>query len=108
MADTPVEDAVNRNAQALLQMNFSQLMMDITPDAMAKLATQGGMTPGAAMTPGAQLPKLERYEIVSREQEGDDHIYDVRFYGDQNFGVKARWREITGQWKLVDFEGYQV
>jgi hypothetical protein len=102
MAEVSVEEAVERNCQALLTGNIAQIFADMTPEAMAKLAAAGG----GAMSGG--IPQFTGYEVVSREQDGDDHLYDVRFSGDQNFGVKARWREIAGQWKLVDFDGYAI
>ena len=102
MADDSVEEAVTRNCQALLTGNIGQIFADMTPEAMAKLASQGG----GAMAGG--LPQFTSYDVISRSQDGDDHLYDVQFRGDQSFGVKARWRELGGQWKLVDFEGYAL
>lgn len=107
MADTSLEDAVTRNSQALLTGNYAQIFADMTPEAMAKLATLGGANGAAAMA-GGTLPQLTSYDIVSRTRDGEDHVYDVQFHGTPSFGVKARWRQITGQWKLVDFDGYQV
>lgn len=103
MADITVEEAVTRNCQALLTGNIAQIFQDMTPEAMAKLASLGG---GQAM--GGQLPQLTSYDIVSREQDGDDFIYDAHFHGDRHFGVKGRWREIDGRWRLVDFDGYAL
>jgi hypothetical protein len=101
MAENSVEEAVTRNCQALLTGNIAQIFQDMTPEAMAKLATAGG---GQAMSGG--LPQLTSYDIISHTQDGDDHVYDVQFHGQPSFGVKARWREVAGQWKLVDFDGY--
>src|SRR6266511_612789 len=102
MPDLSVEEAVTRNCQALLAGNIAQIFTDMTPEAMAKMAAAGG----GAISGG--MPVLTSYEIVSRQQEDDDHLYDVRFHGTPSFGVKARWRDVGGQWKLVDFEGYAV
>jgi hypothetical protein len=107
MQETTVEEAVTRNCQALITGNIAQIFQDITPDAMAKLATLGGGAMGAGGMSGG-LPKLASFEVISRAQEGDDHLYDVQFHGDANFGVKARWRQLNGQWKLVDFDGYAL
>ena len=107
MADISVEDAVRRNADALIAGNIAQLFTDMTPEAMTKLSQMAGAGMAAA-PPGSPMPKLTGYEIVSREQDGDDHVYDVRFSGDIHFGVKNRWREINNQWKLVDFDPYQM
>ena len=103
MADISAEEAVRRNCEALIAGNIAQIFADMTPEAMAKLATAA---PGGGM--GGAMPQLTSFDIVSREEDGDDHLYDVQFHGDQNFGVKARWREIAGVWKLVDFDGYAL
>ena len=102
MADVTIEEAVTRNCQALMTGNIAQIFADMTPEAMAKIAQLGG----GAMT--GTMPALTSYDIVERSQDGDDHLYDVRFHGQPSFGVKARWRELGGQWKLVDFDGYQL
>ncbi len=102
MADLTVEEAVTRNCEALIAGNIAQIFADMTPEAMAKIASAGG----GAM--GAGLPQLTSYDIIDRSQDGDDHLYDVQFHGSQNFGVKARWREIAGMWKLIDVDGYAL
>jgi hypothetical protein len=104
MADISVEEAAQRNCQALLAGNIAQIFTDMTPESMAKIAQLGG---GQAMAMGQAMPKLTSYDIIERRQDGDDHIYDVQFHGDVNFGVRARWREVGGFWKIVDFDGYQ-
>ena len=101
MAELSVEDAVKRNCEALIAGNIAQIFADMTPQAMAKLSQQAGAQMGGPM------PKLTGYEIVGREQDGDEHVYDVRFEGDVDFGVKSRWREMDNQWKLIDFDAYQ-
>ena len=103
MADISVDEAVTRNCQAMLTNNFAQIFADMTPEAMAKLAQQTGGTMAAGT-----LPQLTSYDIISHEQDGEDHLYDVQFHGEPSFGVRARWREINGQWKLADFDGYAL
>ena len=101
MSDPGVEEAVRRNCEALIAGNLGQIFMDLTPHAMAKLSQSAGAQMGGPM------PRLTGYEVVSREQQDGDHVYDVRFQGDVPFGVRARWRLIDNQWKLDDFEPYQ-
>lgn len=105
MADISVEDAVTRNCQALVAGNFAQIFADMTPQAMAKLSQT--MAANAQQLAG-QPPRFERYEIVAHERQGEEHLYDVRFHGDTTFGVRARWQEIEGAWKLTDFDPYAV
>lgn len=102
MAEVDIDEAVQRNCEALLAGNIAQIFADMTPEAMAKIASAGG----GAM--GAGLPQLTSYDVISRSRDGDDHLYDVQFHGSQSFGVKGRWREIGGVWKLVDVDGYAV
>lgn len=109
MPDISVEDAVKRNCEALISGNIAQLFVDLTPEAMVKMSqaqAQAQAAGGAGAGMGA-MPKLTGYEVVSRDREGEDELYDVRFAGDVNFGVKARWRQVADQWKLADFEPYQ-
>ncbi len=101
MADITLDEAVKRNCEALIAGNYAQIFVDLAPEAVMKLSQAG---PAQV---GGPLPKLTSYEIVARGKKDDDDLYDVRFQGDVNFGVRAVWREIGGQWKLVDFEPYQ-
>lgn len=103
MAEGSLDEAIQRNCEALIAGNIVQLFADLTPQAMMKLTQSTG---GGAMS--GQMPKLTGYEIVSKTKEGDDDIVDVRFTGDVGFGVKAHWREIDNAWKLTDFEPYQI
>lgn len=103
MANSEVEAAVQRNCEALVSGNFTQILMDLTPQAMAKF-TQMAATQMQTGVP----PKLTSYTIVSRATEGDAEVYDVRFHGDVEFGVKAHWKQIEGLWKIADAEPYQV
>jgi hypothetical protein len=101
MADISLDDVVRRNCDALVTGNIAQIFADLTPQAMAKLSQSAGAQMGGAM------PKLTSYQIVGQDEQGDDQVYDVRFSGDVNFGIKAHWRQLDGQWKIVDFEPYE-
>lgn len=104
MADITVEEAVIRNCEALIAGNIVQIFADMSPQAMVKLS----QSMASPMSGGGTPPKLTGYEIADRSQDGDRHVYDVRFSGDVNFGVKAYWEEVDNAWKLVDFEPYQM
>ena len=102
MSNSEVEAAVQRNCEALVSGNYTQIFMDLTPQAMAKFSQMAATQMGT----GAP-PKLTGYTIVGRATEGDEEVYDVRFHGDVEFGVKAHWKQIDGQWKIADAEPYQ-
>ncbi len=93
MPDMTVEEAVKQNCQALLIGDLMRVMNDLTPEAMAQLM-QGGGNMGA-------MPALTSFDIQSHEQQGDDHIFKIKFQGDQDFTALATWRDVGGQWKIA-------
>ena len=99
MPDTPVEEAVKQNCQAVLAGDLMRIMSDLTPEALGTLmASAGG---GGGM--GA-MPALTGFEIKNQEQTGDDHVFTVEFTGDQTFTAVATWRDVAGAWKIADLK----
>ncbi|HEY8172092.1 MAG TPA: hypothetical protein VIH21_03315 [Dehalococcoidia bacterium] len=96
MPDTPIEDAVKQNCQAVLTGDLMRIMSDLTPEALGKLMAQGG---GGGM--GA-MPSLTAFDIQNHEEQGADHIFTVKFTGDAEFTAIATWRDVDGQWKIAD------
>jgi hypothetical protein len=47
------------------------------------------------------MPQLTGFNIESHEQQGDDHIFKIKFSGDQEFTANATWRDVGGQWKIA-------
>ena len=72
MPDTEVEQAVKENCQALLIGDLMRVMNDLTPEAMAQVMSGG-----------------------------DDHVFKIKFEGDQDFTAIATWRDIGGAWKIA-------
>jgi hypothetical protein len=98
MPDIDVEEAVKQNCQAVLAGDLMRLMNDLTPEAMAQvMANAGGGGMGA-------MPSLSSFEIQSHEVNGDDHVFKVKFTGDQDFTANATWRDVGGQWKIAALE----
>lgn len=103
MPDIPVEDAVKENCQAVLAGDLMRIMGDLTPEALgALMANAGG---GGGM--GA-MPALTAFDIQDHEEQGDDHIFTVKFSGDQDFTAKATWRDVGGAWKIANLELVQM
>ena len=94
MPDIPVEEAVKQNCQALLIGDLMRVMNDLTPEAMAQVMQGGGGNMGA-------MPALTSFDIQSHEQQGDDHVFKIKFDGDQSFTALATWRDVGGQWKIA-------
>jgi hypothetical protein len=100
MPETPVEDAVKANCQAVLQGDMMRIMSDLTPEAMSNLMASAG---GGGAGMGA-MPTLTGFEIKNQEQAGDDHVFTVEFTGDQTFTAIATWRDVGGAWKIADLK----
>lgn len=93
--------AAERSAQALMTGNLSQLMLDLTPEALGQLMTAGAAIPGAGL---GQMPSIGGYEIADAGGGGDGELFHVTFSA--NGGGKAtlavRWKQVLGQWKIVE------
>lgn len=96
MPDTSVEEAVKENCQAVLTGDLMRIMNDLTPEALGKLMAAGG---GGGM---ASMPALKTFDIESHDVQGEDHLFKIKFSGDQDFTALATWRDVGGQWKIAD------
>lgn len=97
MPDISVEEAVKQNCQAVLIGDMMRIMGDLTPEALGKLMASGGG--GGGM--GA-MPSLTAFDIQKHEENGEDHVFTVKFTGDAEFTAIATWRDVGGQWKIAD------
>ena len=94
MPDMTVEDAVKQNCQAMLIGDLMRVMTDLTPEALTQVMANAGGGMGA-------MPTLTSFDIQSHEEQGDDHVFKIKFGGDQEFTAIATWRDIGGQWKIA-------
>jgi hypothetical protein len=99
MPDISVEDAVTANCQAVLTGDLMRIMSDLTPEALGKLMAGGG---GGGGGMGGAMPTLTGFNIESHEEQGEDHVFRVKFQGDQEFTAVATWRDVGGAWKIAD------
>ena len=95
MPDISIDEAVKANCQAVLTGDLMRIMGDLTPEALGKLMAGGGGGMGA-------MPTLTNFDIVSHDEQGEDHVFKVKFSGDQDFTAIATWRDVGGQWKIAD------
>lgn len=93
MPDMSVDEAVKQNCQALLIGDLMRVMNDLTPEALGQVMSGGGNM-------GA-MPALTSFEILGHDEQGEDHVYKIKFSGDQDFTARATWRDIGGQWKIA-------
>ena len=94
MPDVSVEQAVTENCQAVLIGDLMRIMSDLTPEAMGKLMSGGGGM-------GA-MPALTSFKIENHDEQGENHVFRIKFSGDQDFTAIATWRDIGGAWKIAD------
>lgn len=94
MPDIPVEQAVRENCQALLIGDLMRVMNDLTPEAMSQVMANAGGNTGA-------MPNLTSFDIQNHEEQGEDHIFTIKFTGDQEFTAVATWRDVGGAWKIA-------
>lgn len=96
-------EAAERNAQALMAGNMMQLMMDITPEAMAglmQMGTAAGVNPGAFSL--ASMPGITGFELgESTELEGAELIPTTFHSALGSITVVSTWKEIAGAWKIA-------
>jgi hypothetical protein len=95
MPATDVEQAVKENCQALLTGDLMRVMTDLTPEAMAQVMASAGSNMGGA------TPQLTGFDIQSHDTQGDDHVFKIKFSGEQEFTAIATWRDVEGQWKIA-------
>jgi hypothetical protein len=91
--ETAIDDIVHRHGKAIVSMDIPQIMNDLTPEAMAKLQQAAG---------GGTALQVNSYELLAREADGDDYLYDVKYVGPESFTVRARWSRVGADWKVVD------
>lgn len=94
-------EAAERNAEAVVAGNFSQIMADITPEALTQMmqmgASAGGLNP-------AQLPNISAYAIAEAGQteDGEGEIFQVAFTAAAGTAtLEATWRQVAGAWKIT-------
>lgn len=96
-------EAVERNAAALAAGNLAQILMDITPEALAQvmqMATQQGVNPaGLSLT---ALPSVSSYEVAEAGKDADSETFHVTFTSDKGTAtLSSTWKQVLGQWKIV-------
>lgn len=93
MTDENIDDIVTRHAEAILRMDIPQITQDLMPEPMQKLQQAAG---------GGMAMNIQSYEILGREKDGDDFLYDVKYVGPESFTVRARWSKSGPDWRIID------
>ena len=94
-------EAAERNAQAVVAGNFSQIMADLTPEALTQMLQMGASA--GALSP-AQMPTITGYELVEAGQteDGQGEVFQVTFTAPIGTAtLEGTWRQVAGQWKIT-------
>ena len=83
--------------------DLSQVMADITPEAMAKLMQLGNEAQAAgAPTPGS-MPSIQSYSLETVEEADESATFRVTFVSATGKAtLEAQWQQVMGQWKVTD------
>lgn len=75
--------------------NMAEVIKDLTPESMPQ---------AVALMAGGPNP-LEANSVVSRGQDGDDHVFDVTYTGgDKSVSMREWVRNVEGTFKIIKLE----
>lgn len=105
MTDTvgSAREAAERNAQAVMSGNISQVMADITPEALMQMmqmaSANGGVSP-------ATMPNMQSYDIeeAGATPDGGERFRVTFVAAEGHATLTATWREVLGAWKITAVE----
>ena len=91
-----IDDAVSGYVNAIKTMDIGTLMATLTPEALGKaMAMQGS---GGGPPAGITDIKAEK-----QSEENGEYVYNLSVEASSGAGtMMTRWKEIDGQWKVVD------
>ena len=94
MSSHSAEEAVNAQARALVTGDIGAAVRGMTPEALVR-----------AMDVGNTTWTVTGYELAAQERDGDDYVFDVTLQTDLGpLALRERFREVDGEWKMVDIE----
>jgi hypothetical protein len=94
MSQQDAEEAAHAQARALVTGDIGAAVRQMTPEALAK-----------AMAVGNTTWTVTAYDLASPRRDGDDYLFDVCLDTDVGpLTLRERFREIDGEWKMVDIQ----
>jgi hypothetical protein len=89
-----IEEAVDKYVNAIKVMDLGTLMATLTPEALGKAMAMGGGGPPAGIT------SIDAKQI---SEENGEYVYHLSVEAASGAGtMMTRWKEMDGQWKVVD------
>ena len=94
MTEQSAEEAARARAHALVAGDFATTLRFMTPDALAR-----------AMELGITNWHYSSFELRQQTRDGDGYLFDIAYHGgDETLTLRDRFRQIEGEWKIVDIE----
>jgi hypothetical protein len=102
--DAPTaREAAERNAKAVMAGDLTQVMADITPEAMAKLMQLGSQAQASGAPNPAAMPSIQSYTIEDVGDDDEGSTFRVTFVSAAGKAtLETRWQQVMGHWKVVD------
>lgn len=89
------KETAHRHGQDVASGNQAGAMGDFTPEALQELMKLGVRPPQGT----------NAYAMVNERQEGDHHIYDLKYTnGTDNLTLRSKWGKVGDAWKIVGLE----
>lgn len=91
-------ETAERHGAFVVAGNMQGVMADFQPEALQEFMKFGVMPPRPTI----------RYELVGERQEGDQHIYEIKYSNDQQATtIRSYWSKMGDDWKIVKAEPVQ-
>jgi len=89
-----IDEAVDSYVNAIKVMDLGTLMATLTPEALGKAMAMGGGGPPSGIT---------NISAEKKSEENGEYVYHLSVEAASGAGtMMTRWKEIDGQWKVVD------
>lgn len=94
-------EAAERNARAVKDGNITQVMADITPEALAEMMQMGAAARAAGIPTPTAMPGIESYHVEPTGEGDGEASFDVTFVSPAGRATLATtWKLILGRWKV--------
>lgn len=98
-------EAAERNAQAVMSGNLTQVMADITPEALAQMMQMGAQAQASGLQTPQTLPSIQSYTLETVSEDDEGSVFNVTFHSEAGTAtIAARWKLVMGQWKIAGVE----
>lgn len=85
--------------------NLTQVMADITPEALAQMMQLGAQAQAAGLQTPQTLPSIQSYTLETVSESDEEGVFKVTFHSAAGTAtLSTRWIPVMGQWKIAGVE----